>query len=206
MTDVLNVVTVALSLLAAVASAMQQWWERGPSGRRKRDRSTGPTATPRRGRWVTELAAREASKLAARNASNAEARRIIILGWAWAAGHGELPTIATLRRVADRDPRAPGPASTTMLEMVLMILRSDEALMKGIRPVDRSTRTARRRMGVALRLLPAKERERYRMEWTSEMEAMSPAVAAQFAANVLRRAPLTGISLRFAKLFGRQAA
>ncbi|MGW0792940.1 hypothetical protein ACWD04_33235 [Streptomyces sp. NPDC002911] len=91
--------------------------------------------------------------------------------------------------------------STRMLAIVDAVNREVLSLK-----VDPQQRAAGRRVDLALRLLPAKEREHYRTEWSAEMAAMSSTVAAQFAANVLRHAPLTGISLRFAKLFGRQAA
>ncbi|MEV5606394.1 hypothetical protein AB0L33_33675 [Streptomyces sp. NPDC052299] len=66
-------------------------------------------------------------------------------------------------------------------------------------------RAAERKLAVALRFLPAGEREHYQAEWSGEMQAMEPAAAAQFAANVLLHAPLSGMSLRFAKLFKRSA-
>ncbi|MCX4657301.1 hypothetical protein AB0N79_38675 [Streptomyces microflavus] len=69
----------------------------------------------------------------------------------------------------------------------------------------RLPRTAQRRVHLALRFLPEGERERYREEWEAEIAAMAPAVAAQFAYGVLRRAPRSGLILWLRKLLGRLA-
>ncbi|MFG2593900.1 hypothetical protein [Streptomyces sp. NPDC048438] len=121
--------------------------------------------------------------------------------------NGRPPTATELRAVFKSEYGPPGRGFDVTVEVVASARRGADRVSMGAEPTpDRSMRVARRKLGLALCFLPAKEREHYRIEWSAEMGAMSPAVAAQFAANVLLRAPVSGVTLRFARIFGRQAA
>ncbi|QSS95430.1 hypothetical protein [Streptomyces sp. M54] len=71
--------------------------------------------------------------------------------------------------------------------------------------IAKNSRTAQRRMNLALRFLPKGERERYREEWEAEIQDLPPAAAARFACVVLVMAPKSGLILWVRKLFGRLA-
>lgn len=70
---------------------------------------------------------------------------------------------------------------------------------------SRADRTVERRLSLAALFLPAANRERYRREWQGEAAGMPSAAAAQFALNLLIRAPRSGLALRLRRIFGRAA-
>ncbi|MEU9201925.1 hypothetical protein [Streptomyces sp. NPDC048332] len=121
--------------------------------------------------------------------------------------NGRSPTAPELLAVFKGEYGPPVEGFHVTVEVVVRARMMRDRVSASAEPTpDRSTRVAQRKLGLALYFLPAKEREHYRIEWGAEMDSMSPAVAAQFAANVLLRAPISGVTLRFARLFGRQAA
>lgn len=104
----------------------------------------------------------------------------------------------------------PGPVSLPVLETVLDSTAGRAAFPLGIGSVgiqipDRRIRSAERKISLALLFFPAVERAHYRAEFTAEMDEMNHSAASQFAANVLLKAPISGIHMRTAKIFGRQA-
>lgn len=122
--------------------------------------------------------------------------------------HGRLPTSTQIHEELQRDDllRGLGASGFDWLVKCRLIDASRQLRVADKLRLSRESRTARRRVSLALRFLPAKERERYRREWEGEMAALSPGAAARFAVGVLREAPRSGAVLRLRKMFGRLAA
>ncbi|WP_191878685.1 hypothetical protein [Streptomyces filipinensis] len=59
---------------------------------------------------------------------------------------------------------------------------------------------------LALVFLPSEQRARYQREWRAEMASLNPQDAAAFALQILRHAPMVGLTFVFKEVFGRKAA
>ncbi|MFJ5890306.1 hypothetical protein [Streptomyces californicus] len=118
---------------------------------------------------------------------------------------GYPPTGKVAREELENDPLLRGLSDLGFAALVNSCMR--QLVTEGF-PVRVSQvhRVARRRMNLALRFLPSRQRERYRSEWEGEMAGMEPAAVGQFALHLVIRAPLAGMLFRLHLLLGRQAA
>ncbi|MEU2487060.1 hypothetical protein ABZ593_20935 [Streptomyces sp. NPDC012617] len=206
MANVAETVALAASAVAAVAAAAAAMvyvaWRDQP--RRGRSEPWQSEAQQKVARNADVLARIRMMGVGVEGESIREIDRAVARARQFVRNSERLPTREQLRRLTDSGSGRYRRLSDVELDAVLLSVGLSEF---GPPPVaDPAREVARRRVGLALRFLPSKEREHYRIEWGAEVDSMSPAVAARFAANVLLRAPLAGISLRFAKIFGRQAA
>ncbi|MFE5522564.1 hypothetical protein ACFQ9Q_33315 [Streptomyces virginiae] len=80
----------------------------------------------------------------------------------------------------------------------------EEAVVPGRARLE--ARAAERKLMLALSFLPSEQRVRYWREWNAEMATLNPQDAAAFAFQILRSAPLMGLTLMFVKVFDRRAA
>ncbi|WP_345180950.1 hypothetical protein, partial [Streptomyces lavendulae] len=69
-----------------------------------------------------------------------------------------------------------------------------------------ASRAAERKLMLALVFLPSEQRARYQREWRAEMASLNPQDAAAFALQILRHAPMVGLTFVFKEVFGRKAA